>query len=231
MTEPGGDLEAWITGATGLVGRALVAELCRRSTSGNVTALVRRIEGRKEPRLEERVVAFERLELELLGRSATHAFCCLGTTMARAGSEAAFRRVDYDYPLAFGRAARTAGVRKFLVVTAIGADPKSNIFYNRVKGELEEAVRALGFGATHIFRPSFLAGDRGESRMGEKAGIFAARVLATVLPIGPVRRARPIEASDVAGAMVSIAKRGERGFFVHESDRIQALADSSKESD
>ena len=224
MTEPGGAMEAWITGATGLVGRALVGELCRRSPSGNVTALVRRIEGRREPRFEERVVAFERLELELLGRSATHAFCCLGTTMAKAGSEEAFRRVDYDYPLAFGRAARVAGVRKFLVVTAIGADPKSSIFYNRVKGELELALAELGLPELHVFRPSLLLGERNERRPAERFAMALAKPVGAIL-LGRFAKYRPIDAARVARAMANVALDESKAepVTIYEYDRIAEL--------
>ena len=225
MTEPGGALEAWITGATGLVGRALVSELCRRSTSGNVTALVRRVEGRKEPRFEERVVAFDRLELELTGFSATHAFCCLGTTMAKAGSEEAFRRVDYDYPLAFGRAACAAGVRKFLVVTAIGADPKSSIFYNRVKGEVERALADLGLPELHVFRPSLLLGERNERRPAERLAMALAKPAGALL-LGRLAKYRPIDATRVARAMVNVAldERPAEAVTIYEFDRIAELA-------
>ena len=219
---------AAVIGATGLVGRHLVSTLVADPTYTKVVVVARRALAVSHDKLEARLVDFDDLDKQQL--DVDDAFSALGTTIKQAGSQAAFQKVDFDFNLAFAQAARRSA-DQFLLVSALGASSKSRIFYNRVKGELEEAVRALGFGATHIFRPSFLAGDRGESRMGEKAGIFAARVLATVLPIGPVRRARPIEASDVAGAMVWIAKRGERGFFVHESDHIQALADGSRRSD
>ena len=218
---------AAVIGATGLVGRHLVSTLIADPTYTKVVVLARRGLAVSHDKLEARLVDFDELDKHEL--DVDDAFSALGTTIKQAGSKAAFRKVDFDFNLAFARAARRSA-DQLLLVSALGASDKSRIFYNRVKGELEEAVRALGFGGTHVFRPSFLAGDRDEKRVGERAGIFAARVLATVLPIGPVRRARPIEASDVAGAMVSVAKRDERGFFVHESERIQAIADSSGRS-
>jgi uncharacterized protein YbjT (DUF2867 family) len=217
-------MEAWVAGATGLVGRLLVGELCAHPEVESVTALVRRAEGRGLPKLEERVVAFERLDLELAGRRATHVFCCLGTTMAKAGSEAVFRQVDYEYPLALGRAAVLAGAKKFLVVTALGADPSSRIFYNRVKGEVERDLAALGLPELHVFRPSLILGDRAERRVAERLAMGVAKPLGSLL-FGGLRRYRPIEAADIARAMVNVALARDRrdALSVYESDRIVAL--------
>jgi uncharacterized protein YbjT (DUF2867 family) len=217
-------MEAWVAGATGLVGRLLVGELCERVESGTVTALVRHAEGRKEKHFEERVVAFERLDLELSGRTATHVFCCLGTTMKKAGSEAAFRRVDYDYPLALGRAAQRGGVRRFFLVTALGANPKSSIFYNRVKGEIEEAIEALGIPELHVFRPSLILGPRAERRLGERISQSLARPLGALM-VGPLARYRAIDATLVARAMANVAfdNRPAGGTTVYESERIAEL--------
>jgi uncharacterized protein YbjT (DUF2867 family) len=151
------------------------------------------------------------------------AFCCIGTTIKKAGSQDAFRRVDYDYVLAFARAAQRAGARQFLLVTALGADPASRIFYSRVKGEIEQAVRQLPFQGIQIFRPSFLMGKRAEARLAERLGIPVARALAPLL-VGPLRRYRPIHAADVARAMVQIAKEDLRGPNVFEYDGIIAAA-------
>ncbi|HEX6274696.1 MAG TPA: NAD(P)H-binding protein [Polyangiaceae bacterium] len=221
-------IEAWVAGATGLVGRALVGELARRLPLGNVTTLVRRPEERKEPGVEERVVVFDRLELELAGRTATHVFCCLGTTMARAGSREAFRRVDYDYPLALGRAARAAGAKKFLVVTALGADVKSPIFYNRVKGEIEQALGELGFPELHVFRPSLLLGERNDRRPGERLAMALAKPVGALL-FGPLAKYRAIDADAVARAMVRVAfdTHPAPGITIYESDRIASLASAA----
>lgn len=228
-------MEAWIFGATGVVGRALVGELCARPEATSVTAFVRRpdaellrasdSDGRTEPRLEERVVAFDRLDLELAGRTATHVFCCLGTTMAKAGSERAFRQVDFDYPLAVGRAALAAGAKKLLVVTAVGADPSSRIFYNRVKGELERALEALALPELHVFRPSLILANRAERRVGERIAMFAARPVGALL-VGQLKKYRPIPAVDIARAMVEVALEREpaKPVNVYEFDRLAALA-------
>lgn len=218
-------MEAWVAGASGLVGRTLVGELCTRPGVRSVTTLVRRAEGRREARLEERVVAFDALALELAGRTATHVFCCLGTTMAKAGSEEAFRRVDYHYPLALGRAARAGGARKVLVVTAVGADPKSGIFYNRVKGEVERDLTALGFPELHIFRPSLMLGERKERRPAEKLAMAVSKPLGALL-FGGLKKYRPIAGSSVARAMATAAldERKAPPVSVYEYDGIVELA-------
>jgi uncharacterized protein YbjT (DUF2867 family) len=227
---PRGDAAVWIAGATGLVGSALLQRLLERPDVLRVTAIVRRSTGLINPKLLELVIDFERLEAELAGRSATHVFCCLGTTIAAAGSQEAFRRVDHDYPLALGRAARKAGARQLLVVTAMGANPKSRVFYNRVKGELEQDLRALGISDLHLLRPSLLLGDRKEKRSGER---FAAALAAPmkVLLVGPLRRYRPIAGRDVAEAMLHIAldyPALPNTVTVHRSDRIAAAARRSQ---
>jgi uncharacterized protein YbjT (DUF2867 family) len=145
--------------------------------------------------------------------------------MAKAGSREAFRRVDYDYPLALGRAARAAGAQKFLVVTALGADAKSRIFYNRVKGEVEQALAGLGFPELHVFRPSLLLGERGERRPAERIAMALAKPLGKVL-VGPLEKYRAIDAAHVARAMVLVGlePREALGVTVYDSDRIASLA-------
>lgn len=223
-------MEAWVAGATGLVGRELVRELCSRPGVGSVTALVRRAEGRREQRLEERVVSFEKLELELAGLKATHVFCCLGTTMAKAGSEAAFRVIDYEYPLALGRAALAAGAKKFLVVTALGADPDSRIFYNRVKGEVERGLSALGIPELHVFRPSLILGERAERRPAERATMAVAKPLGALM-VGPLKKYRPIDGIVVARALANVAQSTSPApsVSIYESDRIAELGASGRD--
>jgi uncharacterized protein YbjT (DUF2867 family) len=152
-------------------------------------------------------------------------FCALGTTMKKAGSEAAFRQVDYDYPLAAARAAAGAGARRYAIVTAVGADASSRVLYNRVKGELEDALRALPFpSGVRILRPSLLLGDREESRPGEAV---AAALLRTTAPLfgGRLARYRAIRAEDVARALLSAARSEGDGIVVYEG---RALFDAAE---
>lgn len=197
-------MHAWVAGATGLVGSSLVELLLANPQVGRVTTLVRQSTGRQHQKLHERVVNFDLLRAELRGAHVTHLFCALGTTLAQAGSEAAFRKVDYEYPLALAEVAAGANVEAFLVVTAIGADPNSKVFYSRVKGELERDLEQLRLNALRIFRPSLLLGKRKEHRPAEQVGGALAKPLGWLM-LGPLRKYRPIQSIDVARAMLSAA--------------------------
>jgi uncharacterized protein YbjT (DUF2867 family) len=210
---------ALVAGASGLVGGFLLDGLLEAPRYRQVISLGRRALPKEHPKLVQRSVDFARLDDESLP-SAEDAFCCLGTTLKKAGSQEAFRAVDHDAVLAFARAAKRAGVRRFLVVTALGADARSRVFYNRVKGEVEQALQALGFESLVILRPSLLLGDRAESRPGEHVAIVASRVLAPLLrPFG----GRPIEARTVARAMTALALAAPQGVRVALSGELQEL--------
>ncbi|HSP78452.1 MAG TPA: NAD(P)H-binding protein [Myxococcaceae bacterium] len=210
---------ALVTGASGLVGGHLLDALLEDPLYQQVHSLGRRALPREHAKLEQRTVDFARLEDESLP-AAEDAFCCLGTTLKKAGSQEAFRAVDHDAVLAFARAARRAGARRFLVVTALGADPHSRIFYNRVKGEVEEALQGLGFESLVLLRPSLLLGERAESRPGERAAIVLSRALGPLLrPFG----GRPIEARTVARAMRALAHQAPPGVRVALSGELQEL--------
>jgi uncharacterized protein YbjT (DUF2867 family) len=129
--------------------------------------------------------------------------------------------------VAAARAAKASGSGQFLLVTALGADATSSIFYNRVKGEVEEAVASVGLRALHVFRPSLLLGDRAEFRFGERVAQVVSRALPFVYS-GPLARYRPIEARDVALAMVAAALAGESGRHTYESNEVQRLADARR---
>lgn len=222
-----GRVEAYVVGGTGLVGRSLVDALLAAPDVERVVSLARRASSPARAKFEERIVAFDALEKTLGGERMTHAFCCLGTTIGVAGSKEAFRRVDFEYPLYFARAARNAGARSFLLVSALGANPTSSIFYNRVKGELEAALREVGFATLHLLRPSLLLGERTEARTGEKLGAVLARPLRGLLT-GRLAKYAPIAGSDVALAMVELARRNDVGVFVHESDELARIAAAAK---
>lgn len=208
-----------LAGASGLVGGHLLDLLLAASDVARVISLGRRPLERTSPRLEQFTVDFAALDDRSLP-PATEAHCCLGTTLAKAGSREAFRAVDHDAVLAFARAAKRAGAQRFLVVTALGADPHAWVFYNRVKGEVETALRAMGFASLVIARPSLLLGDRAESRPGERAAILASRAL------GPLLRpfaARPIEGRTVARALLRLGADPGGGVRVVESSELQTL--------
>lgn len=216
MTQPA-QRTALVLGATGLVGGHCLHLLLQERAYARVHVLTRRPLHQSHPRLVEHVVDFDRLDPEVV--RGDDVFCCLGTTIARAGSEAAFRRVDHDYPLEAARRARKNGARHFLLVSALGADAGSRLFYTRTKGETEDDLRALGYPGLVILRPALLLGDRAERRANEER---SRRVMAVVGPLlfGPLRRYRAIGGETVARAMVRTAERDPRGVRVMESDEI-----------
>lgn len=215
---------ALIAGASGLVGSQCLARLLAEPAYERVIALVRRPLPQNDPRLDQRVIDFDRLGAEGAGfPAATDVFCCLGTTMKQAGSREAFRLVDFTYVVGLAAQSLERGARQFLLVSSIGANPTSPAFYTRVKGETEAAVTALPFEGRQIFRPSILVGERAENRPGERAGIVAMKGAAFLL-LGPLRKYRPIAAATVAEAMVRVALQAPRGVNIYESNEIERIA-------
>ena len=214
-----------LAGASGLVGGALLRRLLADEEGPRVAAVVRRPLELAAPRLQVVVAEIDRLDRTGHPPAGT-AFCALGTTMAKAGTEERFRAVDLDLVVAFARAARRAGATRFLAVSALGADPRSRVFYNRVKGEAEEALREVGFDGLALFRPSLLLGARAETRPAER---FAA-VVTGFVPwglAGALSRWRPVPADAVAAALLAIAGGELRGVRVVENDEIHRLASGS----
>ncbi|WP_369426627.1 oxidoreductase [Paenibacillus ehimensis] len=169
--------QAIVAGSTGLVGRELVSLLLDHPAYDRVITLVRTSSGIRHPKLEQRVISFDRLADEsAVGFEGADVFCALGTTIKKAKTREQFRKVDYGYPMELGRLASASGAAQFLIVTAIGADKQSVFFYSRVKGETEDGLRALGLPSLHIFRPSLLLGEREEVRFGERMAALLSRV-------------------------------------------------------
>jgi uncharacterized protein YbjT (DUF2867 family) len=216
-------MTAAIVGATGLVGREVVAQLCQDPSVAALHLMGRRsvdpAQFGGKANLVQHQVDFDRLA-QFAWPSCDTLFCCLGTTIRAAGSQPAFRDVDFDYVVESARAARKAGATRLLVVSAMGADAASRIFYNRVKGEMEQAVAALGYESVVIFRPALLSGERSGRRPVEHAAQLAFKLFNPLLP----RKFRSAPASAVARAMIAMAGQATPGVTVVESDRIQAFA-------
>lgn len=208
-------LRVLLAGATGLVGTQMLACLAADARVAQVVALQRRDArgGDGSGAVRRVAVDFECLDAapDTLFE-ADAALCALGTTIRLAGSQAAFRRVDHDYVAAFARRARAGGVRRFGLVSALGADPRSRVFYNRVKGEAEATLRALGFEVLVIARPSLLLGERREFRLGERLSAPFGRLLPA--------RWRAIEAAQVARALVNATLQGPAGVHVLENAQL-----------
>jgi uncharacterized protein YbjT (DUF2867 family) len=208
-----------VVGATGLIGAFLLERLLRDARYARVRAWARRPLALESPKLETEVVDFDHLQDRRV--AADDVFCCLGTTIRQAGSQEAFRRVDYDYPVALAHAAARDGAQRLLVVSALGADARSRVFYSRVKGEMEAAVRAAFPGKMLIFRPSLLSGPRVEARTGERIGLAVGALLGPLLG-----KYRPIHGDLVAAAMLKAAL-DDLPSQALESGRIRALGQSS----
>jgi len=212
---------ALLAGATGLVGSHVLQLLLADDAWSHVVTLGRRPSPVQHPKLEQRIVDLGALEAMADLPHADDVFCCLGTTIKQAGSQEGFRRVDYDFVVGVARAGLRVGATQFLLVSAIGADPSSRVFYSRVKGEAEAAIRQLPYRGIQIFRPSLLLGERTEFRVGERIAVIAAPLLKLPL-VGRLRRYRPIEAAAVARAMMRVAKEAPRGPNVFEYDAMTA---------
>ncbi|MEK7729730.1 MAG: oxidoreductase [candidate division KSB1 bacterium] len=214
---------ALVLGATGLVGGHCLQMLLHDAAYERVVAFVRKPLPLSHPKLETCIVDFDQLERHAAQARAQEVFCCLGSTIKQAGSQAAFRKVDFEYPHQLAQLAARNGAEQFLLVSALGANAESSIFYNRVKGEVEAAIAALPFRAVHIFQPSLLLGERQETRRGERIGEYVFKFTAP-LWLGPLRKYRPISAKVVAAAMVHLAQQAQPGIHMHESHLIQSLA-------
>jgi uncharacterized protein YbjT (DUF2867 family) len=215
---------ALVAGANGLVGGYLVQALVDAPDYSRVFALTRRPYGREHPKLANRIVAFSRLGEQLKGLVAHDAFCCLGTTIAVAGSQEAFREVDVDTVLQFAQVARASGATRFVVVSSVRASLDSKNFYLRTKGEMEEAIASVGFASLDILQPGLLLGPRKESRPTEALGRLLAPLLNPFLT-GPREALRAIPAETVARAMLGAARRGSRGIYRYTYPAILQLAE------
>lgn len=219
-----------VAGATGLIGRALLQALRANSGVGKVYAVLRA--GSRSRDLPAGVKAIK-LDYALLSSADSPlppldwALCALGTTIKQAGSEAAFRAVDVDAVLAFARAARAAGAKRFGVVSALGASATSKVFYNRCKAEMEAALAGIGFEQWLIARPSLLLGDRGTLGQPTRIGEVVAQHLAPFIAWAIPRKLRPIDAEVVARAMLRGMAERQPGVRVVESDELQRLGRAS----
>ena len=210
---------ALILGSTGLIGGHLLQLLIDDPVYDLIRILVRKPQPSPHPKVEVHVIDFEQLEESSQLFAVTDVFCCLGTTMKKAGSKERFLKVDFEYPKMAAAMAKAVGARQYLLVSALGANEGSSVFYNQVKGKIESAVREIGFSSTLIFQPSLLLGDRNEQRLGEKFGIVVYK-LTRFLWVGPLRKFRGIEASKVAQAMHTQAKAGLKGAHIFSNEQM-----------
>ena len=213
---------ALVLGATGFVGGYLVNELLVSKKYDRITTLIRTASLEPHPVLEQTVFDFQDYSCldDLL--PVRDIFCCLGTTIQTAGSKKAFRFVDFELPLRFAQWAEKTGAESYSIVTAMGANPSSRIFYNQVKGNIEEEVKKLNIPTVQIFRPSLILGPRKEFRIGEVIGKGFMRIMKPFM-IGSLKKYRGIHARTLAKGMVYHLENSKTGVHIIESNRIAEL--------
>ena len=211
-------MKAIIAGASGEVGKHLLNYLLEDNDYNEVVSLIRSSSLVEHQKLNNQAINFDQIS-ELPPITADAMFCCLGTTIKKAGSQAVFEKVDYEYVVSLAKWAKQAGVKQFHVVSAMGADANSSVFYNRVKGRMEADIQKMSFESAYIYRPSLLDSEREESRPAERIGILLFRLL-KLLFVGPLKKYASIKVQDVARGMWLRSKKVEKGFFVIESDKI-----------
>lgn len=209
-------MKALVIGATGATGKDLVKQLLADDSFERVDIFVRRDVAAESPKLTVHVIDFDNIDAWKHLLTGDVLFSCLGTTIKAAGTQQAQWKVDYTYQLEVARAARENGVPRYVLVSSIGANPKSKVFYPKMKGALEEAVTGLGFPACFILRPPSLI-RKDSDRFGEKAGVA---VLQALNRIGLLRSLRPLDTADLAAVMIRYAKDGGAGTKIVEAQEI-----------
>ncbi|SMG38540.1 NAD dependent epimerase/dehydratase family protein [Marivirga sericea] len=214
---------ALIAGATGLVGGHLLDLLLEDENYSEVKVLSRRSLGGNDGKLTEIIIEdFNYLEDKSSTLKADDYFCCLGTTIKKAGSKAAFKKVDFEYPISLAAIARESNADSYHVISAMGADSSSMIFYNKVKGEMEDAINAMKLESAYVYRPSFIAGERSEKRAAEKAALWFADKFDFIFS-GPFKKYAAVHAKTIANAMLQSAKNAIERFKVIPSDEIEKI--------
>ena len=214
---------ALVAGASGLVGGHLIQALLRAPEYSRILALSRRPLAVEHGKVANRIINFAEIEKILAGTQADEAFCALGTTLKKAGSEAAFRKVEVDSVLSFANAAARAGAKRFVMVSSIGANPASRHLYLRVKGEIEDALREVNFPAIDILQPGLLLGLRPQFRPLELLAQIGMPI-ANLFLQGSATRLRGISAETVGQAMHGAARSGRKSVNRHTYDDIVRLA-------
>ena len=202
-------MKAIIAGSTGEVGKHLNELLLRSDKYSEVIRIVRSDISSRHDKEVIRSINFNDIA-SIPKASADAFFCCLGTTIRKAGSQENFRKVDYEYVVELAKWAKNSEIEQFHVVSALGANAKSSIFYNKVKGQMENSLKEIGFSSLYIYQPSLLDSERTETRMGEKVGIILFRLINPLL-IGPLKKYRSIKVQKVAEGMIKRSLAAEEG--------------------
>lgn len=212
---------ALILGSSGLVGNELLNLLETSKDYDRIISIGRKSTAISVGKIKEIIIDFKNIDQVILPKI-DDVFCCLGTTIKKAGCKEKFRQVDLEYVVSSGRLGLKNGAKILLVVSAVGADETSSFFYNRVKGEMERLVLNLGFESVYIFRPSLLGGKRTEFRLGEKIGTLLMQLVGWLM-IGKLKRYKIVLASKVARHMIQSAQNSAEGNYFLESENINKI--------
>jgi uncharacterized protein YbjT (DUF2867 family) len=213
---------ALIIGSTGLIGSELLNLLLESSHYAKVITFVKRDTGIKHPKLTQHIIDFDKPETYKELVVGDDFFCTIGTTIKKAGSKKAFRKVDFEYPRQFAAFALQNKVQKYLIISSLSADANSGNFYLKTKGEIQDFLKDCNFESVAVLQPSLLLGNRTEFRFGEKVGAFFMKTL-SFLFLGNLKKYKPIEGKTVAKALLKIAQKNDTGFKIYESDVIQEI--------
>ena len=213
---------ALIIGSTGLIGSQLLNLLLDSNDYLKVITFVKRDTGIKHPKLTQHIIDFDKPETYKELVVGDDFFCTIGTTIKKAGSKKAFRKVDFEYPRQFAAFALQNKVQKYFIISSLDADANSGNFYLKTKGEIQDFLKDCNFESVTVLQPSLLLGNRTEFRLGEKVGAFFMKTL-SFLFFGNLKKYKPIESETVAKALLKIAQTNNKGFKIYESDAIQEI--------
>lgn len=213
---------AIIIGSTGLIGSQLLDILLESTYYDSVITFVKRDAGKEHAKLTQHIIDFDKPESYQDLVVGDDFFCTIGTTIKKAGTKEAFRKVDFEYPQQFASFAIKNNVKQFLIISSLGADKASGNFYLKTKGEIEDFLKFSSFESVAVVRPSLLLGDRNEFRLTEKTAALVMKIF-SFLFIGSIRKYKPIESETVAKALFRIAQKNLKGFTIYESDEVQQI--------
>lgn len=210
---------AVVLGASGLIGSSLLHNLLESNFYSEVIVFVRKDLDFRHNKLKIHIIDFDKPDTYKSLVVGDDFFCCLGTTMSKAGTKDVFKKIDYQYPVSFARIAKDNGIQHYLIVSSVGANSKSSVFYLKTKGECEDAICKIGFQSVSIFRPASLLGNRKEYRLNEKITLSLLNILSFLL-VGKLRKYKPIESTRVAEVMLGSAQKTEIGVTIIESEQM-----------
>lgn len=212
-----------VAGATGLVGSLLLEQLLHHHEFSEVLVLVRKQLPFQHEKLKQLVVDFDHLEDYQAQINGDAIFSCLGTTRQKTPDLNLYRKIDHDYPVELAKIGAKNSIPQFHIISSIGANSNSFVFYTRLKGETEQDLKKTGLQSLYIYQPSFLTGNRKEKRFGERFGMKLAKLINLFL-IGRLRKFQSISAAVVAKAMLNQSLKTNSGIFIYPSDQIKKLA-------